>query len=616
MENVKIKKEKEKQGYSTIRNVFYLLKDIYGENKILFLFIITEAVCGIITPLFGIYLPKFAVELVTQKADTRQILFTLGLFTAIMMVAVVLQNVSSNAKYMHYNNLRWFYLRKLLFKSLDCDYSNIESSGGLIRYQKARNALDQGDQSATSYMVLSIIAIFSSSISFILYSGIISALNPLIVVMLIGLTVINFFSDRYALKYEEKHRDESSQIGRKLGYVEHCAKDMQAGKDVRIYNMINWLIPMRNNFLEAFIKLQYKIKNRYYMSGVVHGLTLLIRDGAAYAYLVYMVSNGNVEIGDFVLYFGAIAGFSGFINNIASHFNQIRSANVQMNDMRDFLENSNLSEPVNPVEIPARNSAMSVSFRNVCFSYNQESVKVLDNFNLEINAGEKIALVGVNGAGKTTIVKLLCGFYTPDSGEILINGIDIRNFRKADLYKLFSAVFQDIVILPFTVAENISMRLGSKTDKNLAWACIEKAGLEEFMQTQEKGIDSKMLKNIDPDGLILSGGQQQKLLLARALYKNAPVLILDEPTAALDPIAESEVYEKFHEMSQNKTALYISHRLASTRFCDRIVFLKDGVAAEIGSHWELMQNGGEYANMFEIQSHYYQENIREENGDE
>jgi len=241
----------------------------------------------------------------------------------------------------------------------------------------------------------------------------------------------------------------------------------------------------------------------------------------------------------------------------------------------------------------------------VCFSYNPENGNVLNNFNLDIKPGEKIALVGVNGAGKTTIVKLLCGFYAPDSGEILISGIDIKNFRREELYRLFSAVFQDIMILPFTIAENVSMKSGRKTDKNLVWSCLEKAGLGEHIKTHEKGIDSKMLKNIDADGIMLSGGQQQKLLLARALYKDAPILLLDEPTAALDPIAESEVYEKFNEMSQNKTAVYISHRLASTRFCDRIVFLKDGAASEIGTHWELMQKGGEYANMFEIQSHYY-----------
>ena len=193
----------------------------------------------------------------------------------------------------------------------------------------------------------------------------------------------------------------------------------------------------------------------------------------------------------------------------------------------------------------------------------------------------------------------------PDSGEVLIDGVNVKNFRKHDLYKLFSAVFQDIVVMPFTVGENVSMTVIDESNKNKIWQSLETAGLREAIEKYENGIDAPMLKDLDENGIVLSGGQQQKLLMARALYKDAPLLILDEPTAALDPIAESETYEMFHSISKTKTALYISHRLASTRFCDRIVFLKDGKAAEIGNHVELMQKGGEYANMFEIQSHYY-----------
>ena len=348
---------------------------------------------------------------------------------------------------------------------------------------------------------------------------------------------------------------------------------------------------LRDNILSEYLILRRKIQNRHYMSGIIHSLTLLIRDGGAYFYLIYMVSKGNVSIGDFVLYFGAIAGFSGFINNIAGNINTINSANVQMNDARSFLECSDAPEPDNPAELPPFDSAISIFFRNVDFSYSADSGKILDNFNLEIKAGEKIALVGVNGAGKTTIVKLLCGFYTPDSGEVLINNINIKNFKKADLYKLFSAVFQDIVIMPFTVGENVSMTIIDESSKDKIHKSLSMAGLLKDIEIYEDGINAPMTKLFDENGVVLSGGQQQKLLMARALYKNAPILILDEPTAALDPIAESETYEKFHELSKNKTSIYISHRLASTRFCDRIILLKDGKVTEIGNHAKLIKNG-------------------------
>jgi len=606
MKNKKVKrKKKEKQLHSVLNNVFYLLKDIYASTKILFILMLIEVVCAIFTPLFGIYLPKIAVDLVTQQANVQKVFMTLGLFVLAMMAVNILQSVSGISKYAYSNNMRNYYFRKLSMKSFTCDYKNIESADGRTRYEKAKQCFNGGDWSGSSRMIDCMLSIFTSAVSFILYSSVLSLLNPLIIVFLAALTVINFLASAWARKFDERYRDKSSELSRKLWYVQSGSGDIKAGKDTRLYSMKPWFMTLRDNLLSEYFALKRKIQNRYYMSGVVHGLTLLLRDGAAYAYLIYMVSNGRVTIGNFVLFFGAIAGFSGFINTIAENINTINGANVQMNDARAFLECSDAPEPENPAELPPLNSAVSISFRNVDFSYSEESGKILDNFNLEIKAGEKIALVGVNGAGKTTIVKLLCGFYTPDSGEVLINGVNIKNFRKQDLYKMFSAVFQDIVIMPFTVGENVSMTAIDDSDRDKIWKSLETAGLRRDIEKYEDGIDAPMLKNFDENGIVLSGGQQQKLLMARALYKDAPLLILDEPTAALDPIAESETYEMFHSISKSKTALYISHRLASTRFCDRIIFLKDGKTAEMGSHAELMKKGGEYAKMFEIQSHYY-----------
>ncbi|MCL2772330.1 MAG: ABC transporter ATP-binding protein/permease [Oscillospiraceae bacterium] len=604
MNNKKLKK-KEKQLHSVLNNVFYLLKDIYSSAKILFVLMLIEVVCAIFTPMFGIYLPKFAVDLVTQQANTQKVFITLGLFVLVMMAVNILQSVSSVSKYAHSNNMRNYYFRKINMKSFTCDYKNIESADGRTRYQKANACFYNGDGSGSSVMIGAMLSIFTSAVSFVLYSTVLSFLNPLIIVFLAVLTVLNFLASAWARKFDEKYRDKSSELGRKLWYLENGSRDVKAGKDTRLYSMKPWFMSLRDNILYEYMALRKKIQNRYYMSGVVHGLTLLLRDGASYAYLIYMVSGGRVTIGNFVLYFGAIAGFSGFINTIAENINSINHANVQMNDARSFLECSDSPEPENPSRLPPLNSAISISFRNVDFSYSEESGKTLDNFNIEIKAGEKIALVGVNGAGKTTIVKLLCGFYTPDSGEVLINGVNVKNFRKKDLYKLFSAVFQDIVIMPFTVGENVSMSIIDDSDRDKIWKSLEIAGLREAIEKYDDGIDSPMSKELDENGIVLSGGQQQKLLMARALYKDAPLLILDEPTAALDPIAESETYEMFHNISKSKTALYISHRLASTRFCDRIIFLKDGKAAEIGSHAELIRKGGDYAKMFEIQSHYY-----------
>jgi ATP-binding cassette subfamily B protein len=460
-------------------------------------------------------------------------------------------------------------------------------------------------------MITSMLSIFTGTFSFILFSGVIAALNPLIILLLAVMSALNYFTLRYARNYEQKNKDELSSYEKKLNYIENASGDIKSGKDVRLYTMAGWFVLLREQLLDCYISLQHKIQNRHFLSSLVNAFTLLLRDGIAYAYLIWSVSAAKITIADFVLYFGAIAGFSAWISQIVENANTVGGANLQMNDMREFLECSDAPETDNPIDIPAPNSIVSIEFRSVYFSYDKEAGYVLENFNMKIQSGEKIALVGVNGAGKTTIVKLLCGFYRPDSGEILLNGIDISNFRKKDLFTLFSAVFQDITILPFTVAENVSMKLGDKTDNERVWACLEKAGLDGEIRKHEKGIDSKMLKTVDENGIVLSGGQQQKLLMARALYKDAQILILDEPTAALDPIAESEVYESFHVFSKDKTAIYISHRMASTRFCDKIIMIKNGAIIESGTHMQLMQMDGEYASMFKIQSHYYN-NPREE----
>lgn len=600
-----MKEKKKKPKYSIISNIMFLLKDMVKAHPLLIAFILLQAVLSVVSPLFGIYLPKITVDLVTASADPIKIIYTLSGFGLLMAVSMALSSMSANGKYMMYNDMRTYYQIKLFLQSLNCDYIYVESAVGQTKYERALSTLRAGDWSGTSRMTVAMIDIFINVMCFIIYSGIISTLNIFIVLLLVLLSAVNYFSVKNAQKYEYNHKGEETRFTKKLDYVEWTAKDAKYGKDIRLYGMSSQLIELRDILLEGYTVLNRKIKNRYFMSGALNAFTLFLRDGIAYAYLIWSVTEGNISIGDFVLYFGAITGFSGFVGSIVRNINELNGANLQMNDLRAFLDNTDAPEPSNPADIPSAGN-MSIEFRHVYFSYDENTEPVLKDFSLLIKNGEKIALVGVNGVGKTTIVKLLCGFYKPQSGEILIGGININHFRKRDLYKLFSAVFQDVYIPPFTVAENVSLQVEKETDIPLVNECLKKAGLYDKITEYPEGIHTPMTKQV-LDGIVLSGGQQQKLLMARALYKNSPILILDEPTAALDPIAESETYHNFYELSKDKTAIYISHRLASTGFCDRIVLLSNGDALEIGTHDELLRKGGEYAKMFEIQSHYYKQ---------
>lgn len=226
--------------------------------------------------------------------------------------------------------------------------------------------------------------------------------------------------------------------------------------------------------------------------------------------------------------------------------------------------------------------------------------------NLTIHPGEKLAVVGLNGAGKTTLVKLLCGLLDPTKGQVLLNGQDIRTFNRREYYELFSAVFQNYSLLDVSLGENVS-QTPENGDERKIWKCLEKAGLTQAVEKLPDKLDTHIGREVYLDGILLSGGQTQRLMLARALYKDGSILFLDEPSAALDPLAEHDIYMKYSEMTKGRTSLFISHRLASTRFCDRILYLEHGTILEEGTHEELLNLGGAYAELFEVQSRYYQE---------
>ncbi len=274
-------------------------------------------------------------------------------------------------------------------------------------------------------------------------------------------------------------------------------------------------------------------------------------------------------------------------------------------DFRDFLDIKDEVQSEELVEIPIQ-KPYEVEFKNVSFKYPNSDRYIFRNFSIKIKPGQKLAIVGVNGAGKTTFVKLLTRLYSPTEGEILLNGINISKFNQEEYYKLFSVVFQEIKMFAFSVAENIAF-----TDKNIDYERIMEAArkscIKEKIDTLEKGLSTKVLKVIDENGIEFSGGENQKLALARALYKDGEVVILDEPTAALDPIAEHNIYMSFNDMVEDRTSVYISHRLSSTRFCDTIAFFEDGEIKELGTHDELMAKNGKYAYMFNIQAQYYRE---------
>ncbi|MCL2273861.1 MAG: ABC transporter ATP-binding protein/permease [Defluviitaleaceae bacterium] len=600
------------KNYSIPANMLHLMGMAWRYYKIVFFLILLQMVAGGLMPLFGLYLPVLAVDLLLAERGMREVLLILGGFAGAFALLQIIDAVAKQGKYPFQNMMRTVWQKLLFFKALDCDYRLMETAEGQTWYEKARKNFTYRDNGATQQMFNAMAGLVSGGISFVFLVGILAMLHPLVLVGLAVLAAAGYFTDKIPLEYEESQRDYTAALSKKHRYLTQAMGDVSAGKDMRIYNLSSLFTRLGKELMAAKFIVYTKIANRYFTASALQGVLGLARDGAAYAYCIWQVTQGYISVPEFILFMGAIGSFSGWLNELITHVLTLRRENTHVNDVRGFLESTNQDDPSQSLNIDILSGkAVEIEFCDVQFSYSRETSPVLDGVNFKIHAGEKAALVGTNGAGKTTIVKLLCGFYKADAGEILLNGHNINRFRRADLYTLFSAVFQDMCMLPLSVAENVGFTPPDRHDEKRLIQALKTAGIYEEIAAHPEGLQAYMNRNIKASGLVLSGGQQQKLMLARALYKDAPILILDEPTAALDPIAESEVYEGFHAVTQGKTALFISHRLASTRFCDRILMLSGGKITENGDHETLITQNGEYAHMYEVQSHYYKENPNE-----
>lgn len=377
--------------------------------------------------------------------------------------------------------------------------------------------------------------------------------------------------------------------------------------------MSTWFQTMYHKLLKKRIYFQKKNATRRYFANIIDGILLLIRDGMIYGFLIYSVLYKNMPIGNFVLYFGAVSGLSTWISGIVDNLNKLNSISLDTNDLREYLE---IEDHMNretgvalpkPFELPC-----DIELRNLYYKYPGAEDYTIKGINLHIKKGEKLALVGINGAGKTTLVKLICGLYSPTKGEIYINGNKSSSYNRDEYYTLFSVVFQDTYLLPISIEKNIALKSEEYIDDEKMDRVLNMSGFMDKIGSLPKGKETLLVKSVYDEAIELSGGETQKLMLARALYKDAPIIILDEPTAVLDPIAENEIYEKYNELTKNHTSIFISHRLSSTRFCDRIIFIEDGKIIEEGDHYSLMENKGKYRKMYDVQSYYYKDDIRGE----
>lgn len=593
-----------KPTHSIISNVKYFFGLQWSYSKLSVVFLILLIPINISISFINIYLPKLVVSEIINQRPFEHIVFSLLTIGIILILLNISNKAISSSNSALMLKFRYGLLNRKVSKAFKTDYENIEAPQFRYLMSRADESLwGSGKGSIVERMTSGITELITNILGYILFGSILSVINPWIAVVLTLFSLIHYFSLRRVRKFQHANREEISKLDYKLWYIASNSSSFEGAADVRIYGMNRWFINMFKTLTKERLGWDRKILWRTYITHIIDALIIILRDGFAYAILITKVLNGDLSIDNF--HFAAVGSFASLVGGILEKYNDIYSVSLTSCDLRDYLEYPEKENRGEGVQPPSLSVPYEIELRDVSYRYQGAEEDTLRRLSLKIRKGEKVTIVGLNGAGKTTLVKIICGLYNPTQGKVLINGIEKQRFNIYDYYSLFSTVFQDYHFLPVSIACTVSGKSKEQTDTERVKKCLEAAGLWEKVSKLEKGMDSMLNKQLNADGIELSGGEKQKLILARAIYKDAPILILDEPTAALDPIAESNLYQTYNELSKNKTSIFISHRLASTRFCDRIIFMENGEFVETGTHDELMKKDGKYAELFKIQSRYY-----------
>lgn len=606
--------KKKKPTHSVFSNFAWSLKMLLKYSKAAFFIAALFIPINIGLRYLEIYLPSLVVSEITNGQTLNHSLLSIGIVMLLIMLGYIIIQALGHIRNSTLGIYRYKMTDLVTRKQLSMFYQTYEQKKVRDLANRASNATQMWDgvQPLTD-IVYNGFGMLENLLGYILFGSVISFASPWLVPILTVAPIVNILSVKAYNKWEYAHRSKMTDLNQKLGHVEELPDDFAAAKDIRIYSMASWLRECYRDLSDQRSKWDRNVVKKSFLSRIADLVVILIRDGGAYALLIHMFYSGKIGIDEFVLYFAAISSFASWVGGIISCWNKANTVSLKLCDFRDFVDYPEYDGSGIAKAADHMNTVPEIEFKNVSFRYDGAEQDTIHDLSLKIKSGEKLALVGLNGAGKTTLVKLLCGLYRPTSGEIFFNSIPLSDFKREDYYKLISPVFQEIQTAFFSLAETVSGKSTSETDLEKAETCMRQAGLGAKIDALPDGIHTKLNKKVHENGTELSGGEAQKLMLARALYKDAPLLILDEPTAALDPIAESKIYNEFNVMAKNKTSLFISHRLASTSFCDRIILLENGNITEEGTHQELMGANGTYKGLFDIQSCWYKEDM--EGGD-
>ena len=595
----KIKKRSGQSFENTINTTKYMLKYIWcikdGKKYILIKSILSMLTA--VLPIVMVVMPGLIINELTGEQRIDILLLYIGITACIPFI----QSVTVSSLNVYLNRVRYNFMVKVKMDFIshcaDMDLESMENPDIQILKERAE------ETTSDSLNVFEYLSGFVSAvISVIMCASIISVMNPLILVLVISIVIINYFNSKWVNQKSYLMNKEISKYNRYGWPIVNYFAELKYAKEIRLYNLKDYFIKLYGDKRNEANK--FGIKNSVYLrnSGIIGAIVSLLQTVVLYGYFVYQVINNKLAVGNMTIYMNAIMQFTNSLTNITQQYLNLSMLSLRVQELIEFMQIP-LKNFSTGSKVPAFDMNSVIEFKNVSFKYPGSEKYALKNLNITIHGNEKLCIVGANGAGKSTFIKLLTRLYVPSEGEILLNGININEYDYLQYNKLFSTVFQDFALYNISLSANIIM--AEEYDYERLSAAVEQSGLSSVVNNNKHGYDTIIYKWYDEEGIEPSGGEGQRIAIARALYRGGLIYILDEPTAALDPTAEYEIYTQFNNMITDKCALLITHRLSAVQLADKVAVFENGNVVEYGTHKELYEKGGIYTEMFDKQAQFY-----------
>jgi len=597
----------DKKDISIGKTLRMLLSLIWKLDKVYYLVLASVSLSAAANTILNIFIPKILINGFEKGWGARDFILVIAILAAVKYILLQIKALVGRQDLIHQRLLQEKFPMAFAEKVMSIDYANLEDAKVLDL--KERALFPVTSYGALLQLLAGSVQFFTSFFTIISIVSILLSFSPLFTLAVFVLSLIALLLSARLMNAMKRVTQDMIPINRRYGYYVDAAMEPAFQKEYRIYGMHRLMTKKINAYTDEIYtwlnNIYVEQANTESIQAFITGVTRFI----TYGYVALRVLTDKfgpaISFGDFSVIVGAtesfVEAFRGVVMNIVSVGQSISYLKpfCQFMSIPDTAEKSGTKKP-GPLE--------TLAFENVTFSYPNSDRIILNNISFEIHKGEKISIVGLNNAGKSTIVKLICRLFEPDSGRILWNGTDIREFDYDAYMDMLSCVFQDFQLFPFTIRENIDTENAGKTQVDNSeeiWNVLDEVGLRGAIEVLPSKIDTHMEKSLYEDAADFSGGQKQKIAIARSIFKKSDLVILDEPTAALDPLAESEVYENFNQLTRSKTAIFISHRMSSSIFCDRILLLQDGRIAAFDSHENLMKGHNLYRELFETQARNY-----------